>query len=252
MIEREVSDKVVVLRMVHGKANALDSEFCRTLIDTLDALQKDDARAVVLTGSGKIFSAGVDLFRVVDGGSDYLEEFLPLLLEAFAKLFAFPRPLVAAVNGHAIAGGCVVACACDYRLMATGSGRIGVPELMVGVPFPTVALEILRFAVGNAHLQSAIYSGDTFAPDEAVDLGFVDELCDEDELSGLASNRAAHFASILAPSYALAKRQLHQPVQARIQERGPEDDESVRAIWMDPKTLDNMRDYLQRTLGKKG
>jgi enoyl-CoA hydratase len=127
-----------------------------------------------------------------------------------------------------------------------------VPELLVGVPFPTVALEILRFAVGNAHLQSAIYSGGTFTPDDAVDLGFVDELCDEDDLGGLAFERATHFASIPAPSYALAKRQLHQPVQARIQERGPKDDESVRAIWMDPKILDNMRDYLQRTLGKKG
>jgi enoyl-CoA hydratase len=252
MIEREDNDKLVVLRMSHGKANALDSEFCRALIGTLDDLQTGDARPVVLTGSGKIFSAGVDLFRVVDGGSDYLDEFLPLLLEAFAKLFAFPRPLVAAVNGHAIAGGCVVACACDYRLMARGSGRVGVPELLVGVPFPTVALEILRFAVGNAHLQSVVYSGATFTPDEAVDRGLVDELCEEDDLAGLAAERAAHFASIPAPSYALAKRQLHQPVEARIRERGPTDDESVRAIWMDPKTLDNMRDYLRRTLGKKG
>jgi enoyl-CoA hydratase len=250
MIAREDTDKIVVLRMVHGKANALDTELCTALIETVDALETNDTRPVVLTGNGRIFSAGVDLFRVVDGGGDYLDRFLPLLADTFARLFAFPRPLVAAVNGHAIAGGCVLACACDYRLIATGSGRIGVPELMVGVPFPTVALEILRFAVGNAHLQSAIYSGGTFTAEEAIKLGFADELCEEDDLADAALERAAHFASIPAPSYALAKQQLHQPVEARIEARGPADDESVRAIWMDAKTLDNMRTYLQRTLGK--
>lgn len=251
MIERDDTEDVVVLRLAYGKANALDYELCKTLVKTLDELENQDNRPVILTGSGRIFSAGVDLFRVINEGETYLDAFYPVLLEAFARLFHFPRPLVAAVNGHAIAGGCVLACACDYRLAADDCGRIGVPELLVGVPFPTVALEILRFSVGNAHLQAAIYSGGTFTTDEAMRLGFIDELVDDNALQKSALERARHFASIPARSYSLAKRQLHEPVTHRIAEREPEVEEAVRAVWMDPKTLENIREYLDRTLGKK-
>lgn len=251
MIEREDTEDVVVLRMAYGKANALDYELCTTLVETFDELVDGDDRPVVLTGSGRIFSAGVDLFRVVNESGDYLDSFFPVLLTAFTRLFDFPRPLVAAVNGHAIAGGCVIACACDYRLAGGNAGRIGVPELLVGVPFPTIALEILRFSIGNAHLQGAVYSGGTFTFEEAMRLGFVDEVAEENELLERALERARHFASIPARSYALSKRQLHETVNSRVAARAPEDDEAVRAVWTDPKTLDDIRAYLDRTFGKK-
>ncbi len=251
MIEREDTDDAVVVRMAYGKANALDYELCKTLVETFDQLETHDHRPVIIVGSGRIFSAGVDLFRVVNEGQEYLNAFFPVLLNAFARLFDFPRPLVAAINGHAIAGGCVIACACDYRLAAANCGRIGVPELLVGVPFPTSAIEILRFSIGNAHLQQAVYTGGTFDTEEAMRLGFIDEVADETELLELALQRARHFASIPARSYALTKRQLHEPVNSRIAAHTPEDDEAVRTAWMDPKTLDGIRDYLERTFGKK-
>ena len=106
----------------------------------------DQARAVVITGSGSVFSAGVDLQRIVAGGPSYVREFLPALSDSFMAIFDHPGPVVAAVNGHAIAGGCVIAAACDVRLMA--HGKIGLAELSVSVPFPPVAMEIMRYAVG--------------------------------------------------------------------------------------------------------
>ena len=127
---------ITVLRLDHGKAHALDIDLCRALRQALAERVRDDSvRALVLTGTGSIFCAGVDLFRLIDGGADYIDEFVPLLVATFHELFAFPRPVVAAINGHAIAGGCVLAAASDYRIMADGSGTIGVPELRVGVPF---------------------------------------------------------------------------------------------------------------------
>lgn len=251
MIEREDTDDVVVLRMAYGKANALDYELCKTIVETLDEIELNDARPVVIIGSGRIFSAGVDLFRVVNEGEEYLNAFFPVLLAAFERLFNFPRPLVAAINGHAIGGGCVMACACDYRIAANGPGRIGVPELLVGVAFPTLALEILRFSIGNAHLQDVVYSGGTFTTDEAMRRGFIDEVADENGLLGLALQRARHFASIPARSYTLSKRQIHEPVNSRVAARRSEDDEAVRAVWMDPATLENIRAYLESTFGKK-
>lgn len=251
MIEREDSDDVVVVRMAHGKANALDYELCKALVETIDRLEAHDDRPVIITGSGRMFSAGVDLFRVVNEGEAYLNAFLPVLLETFARLFDFPRPLTAAINGHAIAGGCVIACACDHRVAAAEAGRIGVPELLVGVPFPTIALEIIRFAIGGGHLQQVILTGETSNTGEAMRLGLIDEIADRERLLERALTRARHFASIPERSYALTKRQLHEPVNSRVAALASENDEAVRAAWMDPKTLDNMRDYLQRTLGRK-
>src|SRR5947207_14692026 len=104
MIERTESDGIVTLRLAHGKASALDIELCDELRRQFAAASS--ARAVILTGTGSIFSAGVDLFRLTSEGTAYVERFWPALSGMLDDLFHFPRPVVAAANGHAIAGGC--------------------------------------------------------------------------------------------------------------------------------------------------
>ena len=136
MIELTQKGDVAILTMNHGKANALDLELCAALVARFEQLRASSARAVVVTGQGRIFSAGVDLLRLSAGGAAYVRQFLPALHKLYDTVFFFPKPVVAAVNGHAIAGGCVLACCADRRLMARDGGRIGVTELLVGVPFP--------------------------------------------------------------------------------------------------------------------
>ncbi len=154
MIELTEHDGVAVLRMADGKANTMSIEFCATL--TARFAEAAAARAVVVTGSGRIFSAGVDLLRLLDGGAPYIGKFLPALSTMFATVFSHPKPVVAAINGHAIAGGCVLACAADRRLMAREAGRIGVTELLVGVPFPPIAMEIMRHATAPQYFEEAL------------------------------------------------------------------------------------------------
>jgi enoyl-CoA hydratase len=175
MIERSLQEGVLTLRLAHGKASALDVELLDALLREFDAAG-EDVRAVILTGTASIFCPGVDLFRLTRDGADYVQQFLPLLSRVVRNLFTFPRPVVAAVNGHAIAGGCVIALACDARLMADGSGKIGVPELLVGLPFSAAAMEIVRFAVPREKLQALIYTGRTLSAREALAAGLVDEL----------------------------------------------------------------------------
>src|SRR5207253_4831329 len=103
------------LTMAHGKANAMSTEFCRALTARLAEANSSPARAVIITGQGRMFSAGVDLLRLSEGGAPYVREFLPALNAMFEAVFTCPKPVVAAVNGHAIAGGCVLACAADHR-----------------------------------------------------------------------------------------------------------------------------------------
>ncbi len=251
MLHHEDRDGVRTLRLDHGKAHALDLELTGALRRAIAAARDDGrVRAIVLTGTGGIFCAGVDLRRVLAGGADYVEAFVPELVGAFHDLFAFPRPAVAAVNGHAIAGGCVLAAACDYRLMAQGDGTIGVPELRVGVPFPLVAVEILRFATSTAHLQELIYRGKSYAVPEAYRLGLVDEVAAPLRLVEDARAVAARLASEPAARFRITKRQLRRPVLDRIDRYARETAADVVAEWKSPRTLEAIRTHMDE-LGRR-
>jgi enoyl-CoA hydratase len=249
MIARSRQEGVLTLRLAHGKASALDVELLDALLREFDAVG-DDVRAVILTGTGSIFSAGVDLFRLTRDGADYVRQFLPLLSRCLRALFTFPRPVVAAVNGHAIAGGCVIALACDVRLMAEGSGKIGVPELLVGVPFPAAPLEIVRFAVRRDKLQSLICTGRTVSASDALAAGLVDELVAPDALLDRAGEIAQQLASIPSRSYGLTKQALRAEALERIEKAGEAQDQAALEVWSAPQTHAYIREYLRRTLGK--
>lgn len=251
MIHREDRDGIAVLRIEHGRANALDAELLERLEERFRELEEERPDAVVLTGTGSIFSAGVDLFRILDGGRAYLERFLPVLGRSLERLFAFPGPVVAAINGHAIAGGCILACACDLKVMADGDGRIGVPELRVGVPFPVAALEILRFAVPRQHLQKLAYVGRTYGPRDAQAWGLVDELVAPERLTERTLEAARELAAIPRGSFELTKAHLRRPTLERIRSYRGEIDPRVADLWGEEAIHDHIRDYLERTIGRR-
>lgn len=251
MIHREDRDAVAVLRIEHGKANAIDLELFEELGRRLDELERSPARALVLTGTGTVFSAGVELFRVVAEGEAYLTRFLPELSATVRRFFALSLPVVAAVNGHAIAGGCVLTCAADRRLMAEGSGKVGLSELRVGVPFPVAAIEVVRAVVPPHRLQGLVYEGRLLTPGEAVGAGLIDEVVPPAELLDRACAVAAQLAEIPRDSFALTKRHLRQETLDRIDREAPRLDPEVQRIWSRPETLATIRAFLDRTVGRK-
>ena len=250
MIDSDIIDGVAVLTMTHGKVNALDIEFCGALTARFEDLRKADAKAVVLTGQGKIFSAGVDLKRLSTGGADYIRRFLPALHRLYEAVFFHPKPVVAAVNGHAIAGGCVLACCADRRIMARDAGRIGVTEILVGVPFPALAFEVVRFAVPPRYLPEFTLSGATYATDEALRRGWVDEVTEPDKLIDDAIAVARQMSRLSPAAFSQTKSQVRQPVTERLQKSGEAIDRAVTDIWAAPATLAYIRDYVARTLMK--
>ncbi|MGH3433796.1 MAG: enoyl-CoA hydratase/isomerase family protein [Thermocrispum sp.] len=244
MIETTEHDGVAVLRLDHGPVNALDLDLLAALPQTLAGVA--DARAVVLVGNDRCFSAGVDLKRIADGGAPYVADFLPALSTAVLALFDHPRPVVAAVNGHALAGGCVLAAACDLRLMS--GGTIGLTELAAGVPFPTVPLEIMRHAVGPAadHL---VLTGRRLDPVTAAAIGLIHHTVEPGELLATALRHATQLAAAPPEVYALSKAQLHRPAQERIDIGRRLDEEHVHRLWSAPSLSRALRDYLA-TLAK--
>lgn len=248
MVERDDRDGVAVLRMTHRPANVLATPFCAALADSLDGAASDDGvRAAVLTGTDSIFSGGVDLFRLLEGGAAYLESFFPALDRLFRGLYVYPKPLVAALNGHAIAGGFVLACGCDFRLVARGGATLGAPELRVGVPFPGVALDLIAGAVPARHLREVVLRGRIFDVEEALARGLVDEAVEPEGLLGHAVELARELGALPPRAFALTRRQL---AAGRSIRDDAQTEAEVRSVWEDVETHARIRAYLERTFGE--
>jgi enoyl-CoA hydratase len=250
MIDIKNQAGIAVLTLTHGNANALDIELCEALAARFMELRVSDAKAVVMTGQGKIFSAGVDLKRLSEGGAGYVRKFLPALHKLYDTVFHFPKPVVAAINGHAIAGGCVLACCADRRVMANDGGRIGVTELLVGVPFPALAFEIMRHATPPYFFSETILSGATFTAEVAAHRGWVNEAVEPALVMERAIAAAQSLAALSPAAFAQTKKQIRQAVTERMAQSGEATDKAVTAIWTAPETLGYIRDYVARTLKK--
>ena len=182
---------------------------------------------VDVTGAGKCFSAGVDLRAIVDGGAEYTDRFITSLSAAFLAVFDHPAPVVAAVNGHAIAGGCVFAIAADVRLMSAGT--IGITELAVGVPFPIAAPEMCRYGMGRRR------GAQRCRPTPSTARGWIDEVVAAADLIPRAIAVARELGQHAPTAYAATKEQLHRPARTTI-DAGAETDAKVRASWMSDDT----------------
>ena len=229
VIECVEEDGIAVLRLAHGPVNALDVELCEAIAGNLRDLAGGSARAVVLTGSGRAFSAGVDLHRVLAGEDGYSAQLVAALTDLFRTAFTLSKPLVAAVNGHAIAGGCVLAACADVVLMS--GGRIGVPEVKVGVPFPRAAVEVVRYAVGEVGARRLVMGAETMSAEDGVAVGLVDRVVPEADLVVAARTVAADLAdSVPADTFAHTKAQLRREAVARM-DAFADEDPAAAELW---------------------
>lgn len=245
MIDLEHRGPVAVLRMAHGKVNAMDVEMLEGLAASLADLEAAGARVAVIAGNDRVFSAGLDLGRFVDEGTPYVEALVAALSGAFVAVLRAPFPIVAAVNGAAVAGGAVLAAACDRRLIAPGA-RIGAPELLIGVPFPVAAIEALGLACG-AHLDEVIWTGQLYEGDEARRVGFADEVVAGVDVVDRAVEVATTLAGMRPVAASLAKSYRRRDALERIA-AGRAVDEEVLAVWTSDETRAVISAYVDSTL----
>ena len=238
-----------MLKLAHGKVSAIDIELGEAFIAEMKAAMDPAVKAVIVTGSGSSFSAGVDLFRVLKDGPDYGRRFLPVLDEMLRAALTMPKPMIAAVNGHAIAGGCILAATCDHRIMTEGNGRIGIPELAVGVPFPALPLQIMAARVADGPLRDLVFTGRTVLIDEAKTIGLIDEKCPAGMLLDRAHEVAQRMASIPAGAFALTKEAFYTPILERTGQLA-DANARVSEAWTQQHTYDTIRSYLDKTIKK--
>jgi enoyl-CoA hydratase len=170
-------DGVAIVTMNRPPANAIDLSFLEELDRALIAVgARSTIRAMILTGHGSVFSAGLDLKEIPRYDGAQQNRMLARLNEVIHRLYAMPIPVVAAVNGHAIAGGLVLALACDWRVAAETGALFGLTEIRVGVPYPVSAGAVVRAELTPQVARELVLAGKNHDPARALALGIVDEL----------------------------------------------------------------------------
>lgn len=224
---------VAVFRLNRPPVNAIDLVFARQLETAFASLvDAGAARAIVVTGTGAVFSAGLDLKRVPRYAVDEQRAMVTALNQTIAKLYGCPLPVVGAINGHAIAGGLVLALACDYRVGTTAPCKLGLTEVRAGIPFPAAAMAVLQAEVTPAVARVMGLRGENVGPEAGLACGLVDELQPPDRVLPRAIDVARDLANLPREAYARIKHQLRAAPLADIEEIVAQGSDPMLDSWL--------------------
>lgn len=235
-------DGVRLLTLDRPPANAITAGLLTDLSTALDAARDDPAvRAVALTGEGRFFSAGLDL----RGGIDFQSATSPgpavdpfgALRTCLLTFLRLPKPTVAMLRGHAIAGGLILVLACDYRVGLDTDYRIGLNEVEIGASFPRAAFEIVRLRLTHQQASELLLGAALYPASQAVRLGVVDELFATDKFVATAFRRAARLGAFPRDAYAHTKAALVAEAIARIEAETSDQALHTAAVWMSPESI---------------
>lgn len=217
MIQTRREGDVAVITLERPPANAIELELVDRLSAALEECRFDDpVRGIVLTATHpRIFSSGLDLKALSDYDRPTLEHFLREYSDLLRTLFAFPKPVVAALNGHAIAGGYLLASTADRILVANGTATVGLTELRLAVPIPAPALELLGARLSGPRLEELVLDSTSHLVDKALAMGLVDKIVPPAELVAEAIKLATHLGNVPGHIYEVQKTRLRERVLRR-------------------------------------
>jgi enoyl-CoA hydratase/carnithine racemase len=236
MIAAENIDGVAVLKLDRGVTNPINLELVEALWRAVAGAGGDpDVRAVVLTSaSDKFFSIGWDIPELIRLGREDFTRFFRAFCRMCLELYALPKPVVAAVSGHATAGGCILAVCSDERIIASGRKLMGLNEIKLGLPIPYPADCILRDLAGSRIARLITEGGDFHPPGELLKIGLVDRVVPLEELQSVAIERAATLGAYPLEGYAAIKRDRVERVEAQVAERMEEKERRFMDLWFSP------------------
>jgi enoyl-CoA hydratase len=243
---------VAVLTIEGGKANALTPELLDAIERKIDGFEHGPARAGVLIGYERYFSAGLALTHIIDFDRDELRGFIQHFSKVMDRVFVCRKPLVAAINGHAIAGGCVLALMCDVRIAADDASiRIGLNESQLGIGLPAIVVEGLRFAVPPASFVPIAMEGALYDPARALGLGLVREIVPGSQLVARATALAQALAAPGSAAVAQIKRALRAPSVETVTRTVDWEVEAWLDTWFSPEAQQRLRAAVAKLRGAK-
>jgi enoyl-CoA hydratase len=244
-----VRDGLAVVRIDRAHGNAINSDVADGLSRCArQAAQSDEIRGVLLAAAGKLFSPGLDLQELSRLDRADMERFSRDFSTCILDLYAFPKPLVAAIHGHAVAGGCVVTLSADWRILRRGA-LVGLNEVRVGVPLPFGVSTILRETVPRTHLEEVALLGRNYRDEGALEAGLAHELHPDEGFEEHCLSRLEEFASKDANAFSVTKRYLRSMIVDRI--RAEEDRHRGEFLdgWFSPPTQKRIRAIVEELAG---
>lgn len=236
-IHVETTDRITLLTFDRPPANAIDLDLAEAVDETLGVIEdRDETDALVITGEGSCFSAGLDLKAVPSYDRAQQEAMVMAVNRMFGRLYGLPLPTIAAVNGHAIAGGVILMLACDYRVGAEGDYKLGLAEARVGVVYPVAAMAIVRSELAPATAKTMVLTARNYSPREALAMGVLDELQPAEGLLVRAVEVAREMAALPRSTYSRIKRSLRSQALALIDDAISNRNEPMLDSWLSAET----------------
>jgi enoyl-CoA hydratase/carnithine racemase len=233
---------IATVTLQRGKVNALNEPMVEEIFDSFGNLETDtEVKSIIFTGAGKFFSFGFDVPEFLRYPKKDFIRFIEMFTNLYTYLFQFPKPIVAALNGHTIAGGCMLATACDFRIMASGKGKISLNEITFGAPVFAGSAEMLRFCVGSRNAQSILYSGAMYSAEEAFGLGLVDQVSSEDALLDDAVKVAQELAEKDSSAFTIIKKLLRKAVAEEMVKHEKDYILEFADIWYSETTREKLK-----------
>ncbi|WP_316842747.1 enoyl-CoA hydratase/isomerase family protein [Pedobacter gandavensis] len=249
-IKVTIKDHLALITLDRGRSNALNREMISELNDMMNSISSDpNIAGVIITGKEGFFSAGLDLIELYGYSEEEAESFWHLFLDFTANITAFRKPLVAAINGHSPAGGCVIALACDYRIMAEGKAIIGLNEVPVGIIVPGSIFSLYSFWIGTAHATRSLLEGKLFSPEEALKIGLVDELINPESILTAAERKIRKYMAMERNTWEQSKLNIRKDLIAATRANQTEALAVMLKQWWAPTTrniLKTIIDNLQK------
>lgn len=203
---------VAHLRMDDGKANTIKPEFLDGFYDAMNSAERDEAKALVIWGREGMFCAGFDLKALDLPDPEEVAAILQRAGRFILDLWNAPFPTVAAVTGHAVAGGALIAMACDHRVGVSGRFKVGINETRLGLTMPSWGIVVAESAVPNERVGEVLLMGNLYDPAGAVDAGILHRVVDAPgELETAAEEFTSQCLEIPTKAYGVVKRRLHRP-----------------------------------------
>lgn len=240
-VVKEFRDHIAIVRMNSGTMNPINATLVDELSRTLSEI-KGSARGLVLCGGEKFFSAGLALPELLKldrpAMADFFERFNQLCLD----LFSLPYPTIALLSGHAVAGGNILALACDYRYASSEAKKIGLNELKLGVPVPYLADLMLRHTIGDRYATQMIFSAEFITFAEAKIIGLIDVTGSPDELEDFTLDRLNRIAGYDSDAFAAAKANKVDAVRRKYAKHGPSRNDTFIDCWFSDATQKKLFD----------
>ena len=233
---------IVTVKLARGKVNAINETVADEMTGCLKELAGDaKAKAVILTGTGKFFTFGFDIPEFLGYPKESFIRYLTKFTDLYAYLFLYPKPVIAALNGHTIAGGCMLAIACDYRIMVPGKAKIALNEINFGSSLFAGSVDILRVLLGQREAERTAYTGAMYSAEEAQRIGLIDQISSEADLEAEAKKIAGQYAEKDAAAFASIKKLLRGPTAEMILKREKISILEFVDIWYSESTWKNLQ-----------